>query len=78
LSRKALKALDQGNASLSRTRLTEATQKEPDSKTAWNHPAAPTSHSGLLDHTEHALKTQITVNPNDEYAYNNLGHAHPH
>ena len=76
LQQEALKALDQGNASLARTLLTEATKKEPDSKTAWNNLGRADLALGLLDDAERALKTQISVNPNDEYAYNNLGQVY--
>jgi len=76
LEREGNRALDQGNAFLARTLFTELTKKEADSKTAWNNLGRADLALGLLDEAEQALKTQITVHPNDEYAYNNLGQVY--
>ena len=69
-------ALRQGNPYLARTLFTQATRKEPESKTAWNNLGRADLALGLLDQAEQAIKTQIKVHPNDEYAYNNLGQVY--
>ncbi len=68
-----INALEHGDPYTAEKLFRHATQKDPESKTAWNNLGRAEMTLGLLDPAEMALKTEIKVHPDDEYAYNNLG-----
>ena len=68
-----VKALEHRDPYTAEKLFRQATQQDPESKTAWNNLGRAEMTLGLFDPAETALKTEIKVHPDDEYAYNNLG-----